>query len=215
MESIDYEQLEAYLSKRLNAAEMAQLHDALARDPQLAQELDRLRVLKEAAHRLRTRQIVQQVRAEVQQAGQQRGTYTRPLWTGASVLVAACLGFLVFLWVTPLRIAPPEAIAVERGKSSTLSASDKALFDYFYQGQQLLAEQRYLEAIVTLNKVLQSPDVRPYYQHASQWFLVVAYTETNQSAQAQKLWDDIQQNPRFTYPISWLDRCKISLRLSL
>jgi hypothetical protein len=213
MESTDYERLEAYLTDRLSEADKAQLSEELRQNELLGLELDKLRMVQETARRYRTRLAVQQARAAV--AGQSARSVVRPLWASASVLVAACAAFLVFLWVVPVRVSPPDALAVERGQEGTLAATEKAVFDAFYRGQQLLAEQRYAEAIPVLQQVRQAPNVRAYYRQASQWFLVIAYTETNQQNEALKYWEDIRQNPQFRYPIGLLDRWKTSIKLFL
>jgi hypothetical protein len=139
-------------------------------------------------------------------------TSTVPLW-GRSAAAAAVAGVALvgYLSLTPVSVGDDIRMAT-RGEGPATDQSSTLCYDSFYTGKALLTSDQAGEAIPHLERVL-TCEVRPYFKDAAKWYLSVAYLNSDQPAQAERLYTEFTKDEDAQYPVKTIDRMKVWWRL--
>lgn len=212
----ELDRIERYLSNQLSPHEQIQFEKQLQEDPELALNVKRLQLVSQ---QLRTAHIEQRAQNTLQQLYRQNRTRTIRLtyfgWASGGLL-AACLAGLIYLLFIPIQL--PELgddLLRDRAASTvdTLSSDSSSVYAQLLAGQRAYQRGAYGQAIVALERVVATPDVRPYYREAAQWYLVAAYLSDGQPQRAEQYYHNLQQLKNPVYPIGTIDRLAIYAQL--
>lgn len=126
-------------------------------------------------------------------------------------VAAACIAFIVYVSLSLVQLPDSENdITVVRDvDTSILSLEEKKIFDHFYTGQACLTSGQFGQAVVHFKVVLQKKSLRPYFQQATEWHLVLAYLKNKQVNEAQALYNRLGETQEEVYPVGNLNKIKL------
>jgi hypothetical protein len=140
----------------------------------------------------------------------------KPIWKNrfrliASLAAAACVIFVLYasLSVVQLPGSENDLTIVRDIDPEVLSPVQKNAFDHFYAGQSHISEGQFNAAVLDFEAVLKTPNLRPYFEQATQWHLMVAQLKSGQTDKAKQLYQTISNRKDDVYPIGVLNKSKL------
>ncbi|MGV3560276.1 MAG: hypothetical protein ACO1O2_19100 [Larkinella arboricola] len=212
----ELDRIERYLSNQLNPQEQIQFEQQLHQNAELRTNVEHLRQVKE---RLRTAHIEQRARTTLQQLyreNRKRKTRLSYFWWMGGSALAACFAGLLYLLFVPVRFSGPEEDLLQfRNERSVsgISADTSTVYNRLLSGQLAFQRRDYQQTITDLNVVEKTPNLRPYYREAAQWYLTAAYLYTNQPQLAEPYYHKLQQLDQPVYPVSLIERYSLYVKL--
>ncbi|GAB4025640.1 hypothetical protein [Spirosoma koreense] len=213
-----WEQLEDYLTGRMEQEESRRLEERMKTDKQLADELVSVRraqtLLNEALAEQQMRNTLQQIRRE--QATEPVFTRHRIGWNRVAVgVAAACLLIIGYLSMASISLpnAGYDVMALRHIDTTQLPAPQRMAFENFFEGQARMVEGDYVQAARHFENVLAVDDLRPYFREAAEWHLAVSYLRSRQINRASQLYRRLQQCDQCAYEVGWLNRRKMEWKL--
>ena len=141
---------------------------------------------------------------------------TKPIWKNrfrliASLTAAACVIFVLYasLSVVQLPGSENDLTIVRDIDPEVLSLVQKNAFDHFYTGQSHISEGQFNAAVLDFEAVLKTPNLRPYFEQATQWHLMVAQLKSGQTNKAKQLYQMLNGRQDNVYPIGFLNKSKL------
>jgi hypothetical protein len=208
--------IERYLAEKLNTSEKAEVDTKILNDPKFAVKVEHLRQIKQL---LRAATVQQRARAELQEIYLENRTRkwykSRTYWLGLSA-AAAFTGFMLYFGLAPVKLPSiaddlltvRSEIPVTGGKEGQVSAYDQLL-----AGQEAIENKNYLLAINHLEKIQREKDLRSYFREATQWYLALAYLNSDQPKTAERYFNTLQELDNPEYPVDWVERWKLYVQI--
>lgn len=139
-----------------------------------------------------------------------------PLWKNpfqlvASLAAAACVIFVLYASLSMVQLPGSEndLTIVRDIDPEVLSPVQKNAFDHFYAGQSHITEGQFNAAVLDFEAVLKTPNLRPYFEQATQWHLLVAQLKSGQTNKAKQLYQTLSSRQDRVYPIGFLNKSKL------
>ena len=140
----------------------------------------------------------------------------KPIWNNsfrlvASIAAAACVIFILYasLSVVQLPGSENDLTIVRDIDPEVLSPVQKNAFDHFYAGQSHISEGQFNAAVLDFEAVLKIPNLRPYFEQATQWHLIVAQLKSGQVDKAKQLYQTLSNRKDDVYPVGLLNKSKL------
>lgn len=213
-----WEQLEHYLTGRMEKEEGRQLRERMKTDKQLTDELESVRraqaILSGAFIEQQMRDTLRQIRAE--QSPEPVVVRNRGPWRRVAGWVAAACLLLVGYWsVSPVSLpnAGYDVLALRNIDTTQLPPTQRVAFGNFFEGQARMLEGDYVQAAHHFENVLAVDDLRPYFREAAEWHLAVSYLKSRQISRASQLYQRLRGCDACAYEVGWLTRKKMEWQL--
>lgn len=212
----DWELIEGYYGQTLSAAHQERVEHRLATDPAFRAEAE---AWKEADTALRELALFQVVKQTVQQESR-RLRWQGRIRLGATSFVTVCVVIGWFLF-SPVDIQSYQQDLTVRRSSRTDSTAQQTLFSErqkafyrdFFEGQTYLADGQPDLAIPYFERVLDLPNLRPYFRQAVEWQLVNAYLQAHQPDNAYTTYQRLMASDELIYPVQTLDRWRVQWQM--
>ena len=138
-----------------------------------------------------------------------------PWWKwSAGTAAAVTIAFTTYITLSPIQVGDTLNQTLRGGEARISEQPSRICFENFYAGRSFVMTQQPSHAIPRLQQVIDC-EVRPYFKDASKWYLTVAYLQDNKPEEAEHMYQEIMDNPDFSYDISWLDKQKISWQIRI
>lgn len=208
--------IERYLAEKLNATKKAEVEIRILNDPKFALKVEDLRQIKQL---LRAAMVQQRARAELQdiylENSNRRWYKSRTYWLVMST-AAAFTGFVLFFGLTPVKL-PSIADDLLTVRSEIPVTSEKgrqvSTYDQLLAGQEAIENKNYLLAITHLEKIQREKDLRSYFREATQWYLALAYLNSDQPKTAERYFNALLEVDNPEYPVDWVERWKLYVQI--
>jgi TolA-binding protein len=218
MEEKDIELLEAYIQGKLNEHEVRSVEKRLANDKAFKSEYDTLLLLVETVTRANTRdkiKAIHQKKLEEWEEGKivefkSNKISFNPWLKMASLAAAASLVTVLYFGNAPFDL--PNTVSLQERSGATTKGSQNKSFQEYINAQKALGSGDYKIAAKGFEKLKSNEELRAYYQDAAQWFEVVALSEIDEN-KAAELFSEINANENFKFPIPFLEKMKMKVRL--
>ncbi|MEA5461066.1 hypothetical protein VB796_18535 [Arcicella sp. LKC2W] len=140
----------------------------------------------------------------------------KPIWKYSlrlvsSLVAAACLIFVLYASFSVVQLPGSEndLTIVRDIDPEMLSPVQKNAFDHFYAGQSHISEGQFNAAVLDFEAVLKTPNLRPYFEQATQWHLLVAQLKSGQTDKAGLLYQTLNNQKDTVYPVGFLNKSKL------
>lgn len=179
-------------------------------EPAFAKKMDQTRAIREAVVRMGEESRLTQIINSASRIEKKRRIRIQRLKWGSSASIAAAAAFILFLAYTPITLpVRSQEIRVVRNLEKTqqldsLESDKKRIFGLFFEAQSYLAEGEARSAIVKLEDLNETKELRPYFREAVQWHLVVAHLKNGNAERAAHFYDLLDHPTE--YRISLIDR---------
>ena len=212
----DWELIEGYYGHTLSAADQKRAEHRFATDPAFRAEAEAWKeadlALRELAFYQVAKQTVQRESRKLRWKGQIR------LGTTSFATICIIIGWFLF---SPVDIQSyQQDMTVRRNSRSDsttqqtiLSERQKSFYKDFFEGQTYLADGQPTLAIPYFERVLNLPNLRPYFRQAVEWQLINAYLQAHQPNNAHTTYQRLMASDELTYPIRTLDRWRVQWQI--
>jgi hypothetical protein len=128
-----------------------------------------------------------------------------------SLASAACLIFVLYASLSAVQLPGSEndLTIVRDIDPSVLSPIQKSAFDHFFAGQSHISEGQFKAAVLDFEEVLKIPNLRPYFEQATQWHLVVAQLKSGEIDKAKQQYQKLTNCNECVYPIGFMNKSKL------
>ncbi|UBM58198.1 hypothetical protein LAG90_15435 [Marinilongibacter aquaticus] len=213
------ELLENYLFGRLAEDKRADLESRLDTESELATQLEDLRRLRAVAQRFDLRQRIKAVQAEklrewsepAVKIHRSKGKLLKlwPQLVGSAI--AASVIFTLYMGQADFQL--PDTVSLKmRGTTDNDELAQSLAFQQYLHAQEALLNGQFETAAENFDHVKDSPEIRRYYKDASLWFEAVATSEFDEE-KSEALLQEIESRTDFEYPLSWVEKMKLKVRL--
>jgi hypothetical protein len=205
-----YDQITDFLADKMPENERIDFEKELTENELLKAEVEKVRLVKKMAERNALREKIKAIQAEklVEWAEEEKVKPRNPFFKIIGLSgIAASIALLFFLNFTAFTL-PNEAELSLRGSGTELSQLQKENFDNYFKGQDALRKGKNEEAIIYLQKVIESPTIRKYYKDAALWYIAVANVD-KYPAETERIIAKITNDKDFRFKISLVDKLKI------
>ena len=212
----ELELIERYLAEKLTGSEKEKVETKISTEPEFASKLEDLRQIKQL---LRTATVQQRARTELRDIFLESRTpkwySSRRLWL-STVAAAALIGVVMYFGTAPVTLPSiTDDLLTIRNETPMVNESrgDVTTYDQLLAGQKAIENRNYLMAIDYLEKVEREKDLRSYFREAAQWYLVVAFLNSDQPKSAERYYDSLRRLDNPEYPVDWVERCKLYVQI--
>ncbi|GAB4015105.1 hypothetical protein GCM10028808_39540 [Spirosoma migulaei] len=212
----EWEWIERYWLGQLSADEKTFFEKMMQEDDRLARDANSLQFSIQQVEEARINAHARQTIERLQQTDRRQQRMVFQLVRFVGMAAAACVAFVLYLAFAPIALPQKDidrSVLREFRQKYRLDSTDhlsfrqKQAFDRFYEGQSYLSEGQPQLAAKRFEEVLMFPELRPYFQEAAQWHLVICYLKTGQVTRAQRLYTNLEQADQ--YEMERLERWKI------
>lgn len=222
MKDLQLEQIEAYLKNRLSAPERADFDQEMANNVGLQKLVEKMTMLQAIVARQHTRENIKNIHQkmmiewDIQNNPIDSKTNNAvwpiiPLWRVAATAVAASVGFVVYLGLSPMNMPSTEFIAAERGLMTGLDPKGKQQVQTFTQAQTLLSLGEGQAALPLLKQIAEDASIRPNYRDKALWLMALASYSAGQSQKSKAIVEDFESKPRSFEP-TLLEKWKLKTK---
>ncbi|WP_420156032.1 hypothetical protein [Siphonobacter sp.] len=224
------EWIDAYLHDALSSTERAAFEKEMISNPEFAREVEFMQqadsviddfLLAEMVGEIHAEKVQEWKDAEAEPAKEtpviplHREPQQVPWWKwSAGTAAAVTIAFTSYITLSPIQVQDTLSQTLRGGDASISEQPSRICFENFYAGRSFVMTQQPSQAIPRLQQVIDC-EVRPYFKDASKWYLTVAYLQANQPKEAETIYQEITENPDFSYDITWLDKQKISWQIRI
>ncbi|MFC0182172.1 hypothetical protein SAMN04515674_101168 [Pseudarcicella hirudinis] len=208
--------IERFCRGEMNTPEKEEFDRLLTNDPLLAKEVDDykrlLTIMKAATIESRVRATLAELEiTEPIGLTPVVPRWKKPVFLYLGSLAAACVLFILYASISSVQLPGSEndLTIVRDVDPAVLSSSQKSAFDHFYAGQSHIAEGQFQTAVLDFQEVLKTENLRPYFEEATKWHLVLAYLGSNQPQNARKIYNELDNCTACVYPVGFMNKSKL------
>lgn len=210
------EMIESFCLGQMNATELANFEALRSADPTLVKEIIDYQSVLTMIQKASTETQVISTLARLEAEEPILLPKTENLWVNklkifASISFAASILFVLYASFSVVQLPGSENdLTIVRDIDPTiLSPIQKNAFDHFYAGQSHITEGQFQEAVLDFEAVLRTPNLRPYFEQATKWHLIVAELKSGQVAKAKQLYQELNSCNECVYPVGFLNKSKL------
>lgn len=202
--------IEDYCTNAMPPEERRIFEDKLLVDSSLVKCVDdykrTVRLLENLAQERRILTIIQKVKLQSHKEHTQKSW-----WVYVGAMAAACIVLILYASLSLVQLPNSENdLTVLRDLDvATLSSEDKKNVEQFYAGQAALTMGQFDQAVHYFELVLKKQPLRPYFQQATEWHLVLAYLYNKQITEAKTLLEHINEEKVEVYPVGFMNKFKL------
>ncbi len=206
-----YNQITDYLANKMPHNERIDFEKVIEKNDDLKSEIEKIALVKKMAERNALREQIKSIQAEKLEEWAEETEKPKPSFSFFKLIslsgMAAGIALIFFLNYTTFSYPNEEELSY-RGSSNDLTQLQRNNFDNYYKGQNALRNGRNEEAIVYLNKVIESATIRQYYKDAALWYIAVANVDKYPS-KTEEIMAKITTNKEFIFEIPIVDKLKL------
>lgn len=187
-EQEELERIEKYLMNQLSPEELEQITEQIRVNPDFSKKVQDLqqitRVLRTGYSEGVAKQTLQQLYRQTP-VPVRRLRYT--VWAGV-VSIAASIAILFYFAFSSIQLpVVADDLLTLKGQPPTSSeVSSGSIYTQILAGQKAVQTGNYLLAIDYLKTIPNRTELRSYFREASQWYLVLAYLNSDQARKAER-----------------------------
>ncbi len=210
------ELIEKYCNNTLSPSEILEFEELYKNDSTLAEEVEEY---KKIVDLLRMSSVEKTILSTLERLeNEDRALEVSPIksYKAAFFLLittlAACVIFVLYASLTAVQLPDFEndLTIVRNTEQSVLNSDDKEVLENLNIGQRCFKDGNFSKAVEHFENVLDSQNtIRPYYQEAAEWHLIVSYLKNDQVKEAKMLYKKMDNLSECVYPISSLDKIKL------
>ncbi|WP_254410980.1 hypothetical protein [Dyadobacter diqingensis] len=208
--------IERYLVDKLGASKKKEVEIKILNDPKFAGKVEGLKQIKQLLH---TAGVEQRAKAELREIYLERRTLkrgrTRSLWLSLAIS-AACISFVLYFALAPVKLPTiDDDLLTVRGEAAQKNdvSGQSTAYGQLLEGQNAIENKNYLLAINYLEKVQREQDLRSYFREATQWYLALAYLNSNQPRAAEHYFNKLRELDNPEYQVDWVERWKLYVQI--
>jgi hypothetical protein len=191
--------------------------ERIENDEDFAKEYQQIQLLSDTVKRIQTRETVKAIHQEKMKKWEPKKVNPfsnrnvfRFVFRFSGAVMAACLVAVLYFGNADFEL--PDVLALAERGNVEMDNSNNEIFKKYISAQYSLSNRNFKVAANEFKDLKSNSELRAYYQDASQWFEIVAIYESNKN-EAKVLMKKLENTTDFAFPISWMEKLKMKVRL--